>query len=229
MRNSCPAHILILSSCETDRKVLCAIKNFSIDFRASQRHRLVAGLSNEFEPTAAKDSPCRGRRYTLNMSRLKHPSMVRCERIYNTPLVPSQRQTTALGLISVLFVRNTDTLPAHLESNGARILVQHLDTLVHHTPLLLKAIFLTSAEVTVFFLDRLRLLSMGSGTPLTIMTASLRVSASPSDSIETLRNVVDRAKLTSFLSTLLATWRLIEWCRSLYVVPPSGGELQQRG
>ncbi|GFT15879.1 hypothetical protein TNCV_3314651 [Trichonephila clavipes] len=69
-----------------------------------------------------------------------------------------------------------------LECNGARILAQHLDETsnvwVHHTPLFPKAILLESAEVTVF-LDRLRLLSMGSGTSLTIMTASLGVGASP--------------------------------------------------
>ncbi|GFW69608.1 transposable element Tcb2 transposase [Trichonephila clavipes] len=75
--------------------------------------------------------------------------------------------TTHLVLSSPIRAEHTNTLPRRLESNGARILVQHLNTLVHNTPLFLKDILMTSAKATVCFLYRLRLLSMGSGTPLT--------------------------------------------------------------
>ncbi|GFS66600.1 t-box transcription factor TBX18 [Trichonephila clavipes] len=76
---------------------------------------------------------------------------------------PSHWQATkpALGLPSPIRAEHTNTLLGRLKSNGARILVQHLDTLVHHNPSFLKAILLTSAKATMCFLYRLRLLSMG--------------------------------------------------------------------
>ncbi|GFT38053.1 hypothetical protein TNCV_4102941 [Trichonephila clavipes] len=62
-------------------------------------------------------------------------------------------------------------------------------------------------------------------TPLT----SQMVNALDGGSMEIQRNVDDRAKSSSFLATMLETWRLIEKCRSSYAEAPPGGELQQRG
>ncbi|GFU91219.1 hypothetical protein TNCV_4925491 [Trichonephila clavipes] len=47
------------------------------------------------------------------------------------------------------------------------------------------------------------------------------------NSMETKRNVGDRAKLVSYLVTMLPTWRLIERCRSSYDTAPPGEEFQQ--
>ncbi|GFS86106.1 DUF4817 domain-containing protein [Trichonephila clavipes] len=98
-------------------------------------------------------------------------------------LINGRPQNSAHGLPSPIRAEHTTTLPASGDCKGAGILVQHLDTLVHHTPLFLKAVLLTSAKVTVF-LARLHLLSTGAGFPLTIMTSSLVVGASLRSSIE---------------------------------------------
>ncbi|GFX80634.1 retrovirus-related Pol polyprotein from transposon 17.6 [Trichonephila clavipes] len=118
------------------------------------------------DPLVPRLSPCLSlSELSLSPKKLFSPP----GRVHDTPLVPSHFQVTKASpwpwasVVSYSCGTHKYT-PGRLEPNGARILVQHLDTLVHHTPLFLKASLLTSAEVTVFFLDRLRLLSTGAGT-----------------------------------------------------------------
>ncbi|GFX47204.1 hypothetical protein TNCV_2747801 [Trichonephila clavipes] len=94
-------------------------------------------------------------------------------------LLIGKPQKSALGLPSPIRAEHTNTIPGHLKSKDVKILIQHLDTLVHYTPLFFKAILLTSANATVCFLYRLHLLSMSGDSLLTIMTANLDVGACP--------------------------------------------------
>ncbi|GFV79002.1 hypothetical protein TNCV_4347611 [Trichonephila clavipes] len=148
-----------------------------------------------FQGSSLKFSPTRALLSSPKKNPLKHQRWV-----HNAPLVPSHSQATKVSsypqdsLVSYLCGTHKYTT-----NKGARILIQHLDKLVHHTPLLRKAIILTSANATVSFLYRLHLLSMGAGSLLTIMTVSLGVVACLSETF--LRSGVNE-KFTQFCVTV---------------------------
>ncbi|GFU69399.1 hypothetical protein TNCV_3887171 [Trichonephila clavipes] len=119
----------------------------------------VHGLSSLLAPTSILQRPSL---FFPGFSSAKKPFKHQ-EGTYHAPRTLSLAYplSSTLGLPSLIRAEHTNTLSDRQESSSARILVQHLDAIVHHTPLFLQAILLTPSETTGFFLDRLRLLSMG--------------------------------------------------------------------
>ncbi|GFX78308.1 hypothetical protein TNCV_5136551 [Trichonephila clavipes] len=122
--------------------------------------------------------------FTHKMSGVSYPKGDRGAGQQYTPrhlsLAGHKSLPRTLGLISVLFVRNSQSHSlARLECLGARFLVRHMGTCPSHRLCFLNPYSRSPPRRQTRWTNRVRLLSMDAGTPMSIMTSSQSVVVDP--------------------------------------------------